>query len=85
MLRDLSGRSSGGRVAGFGGDPGFMGSPEGEEAVVATAAVVEDGLRGNGDGGGGGVGEVVGVGRSIDMEWRKAEEAGELLFLIFSR
>nr|BBF89969.1 putative kinesin [Oryza rufipogon] len=52
-----------------------MGSPEGEEAVVATAAVVEDGLRGNGDGGGGGVGEVVGVGRSIDMEWRKAEEA----------
>nr|BBF89438.1 putative kinesin [Oryza glaberrima] len=52
-----------------------MGSPEGEEAVVATAAVVEDVLRGNGDGGGGGVGEVVGVGRSIDMEWRKAEEA----------
>nr|BBF89676.1 kinesin-like [Oryza sativa f. spontanea] len=52
-----------------------MGSPEGEEAVVATAAVVEDELRGNGDGGGGGVGEVVGVGRSIDMEWRKAEEA----------
>ncbi|KAF0896475.1 hypothetical protein E2562_024336 [Oryza meyeriana var. granulata] len=52
-----------------------MGSPEGEAVVVATAAVVEDVLRAHGEGGGGGVGEVVGMGRNIDMEWRKAEEA----------
>uniref|UniRef100_J3NA46 Kinesin motor domain-containing protein n=1 Tax=Oryza brachyantha TaxID=4533 RepID=J3NA46_ORYBR len=46
-----------------------MGSPEVEgEAVVAEV------LRAHGEGGGG-VAEVVGIGRSIDMEWRKAEEA----------
>uniref|UniRef100_A0A0D9XV81 Kinesin motor domain-containing protein n=1 Tax=Leersia perrieri TaxID=77586 RepID=A0A0D9XV81_9ORYZ len=44
-----------------------MGSPE-----AAAAAVVEDVLRMHGDGG---VVEVVGLGRGIDMEWRKAEEA----------
>lgn len=55
-----------------------MASPE-REAVAATA-VVEDVLRmhGEGLGGGGGVGEVVAMGRNIDMAWRKAEVAGEL-------
>ncbi|XP_048550409.1 kinesin-like protein KIN-14P [Triticum urartu] len=52
-----------------------MASPE-REAVAATA-IVEDMLRmhGEGLGGGGGVGEVLVMGRNIDMAWRKAEVA----------
>ncbi|KAM0914484.1 hypothetical protein ACQ4PT_011481 [Festuca glaucescens] len=53
-----------------------MASPERE--VVAAAAVVEDVLRMHGEGFSGGVGgggEVVVMGRNIDMAWRKAEVA----------
>jgi hypothetical protein len=60
-----------------------MGSPERD--AEAAAAVVEDVLRMHGEGlagGSGGGGEVVVLGRNIDMAWRKAEVAGEL-FLIF--
>jgi kinesin family protein C2/C3 len=59
-----------------------MASPEQE--AVAAAAVVEDVLRMHGEGFAGvsgGGGEVVVLGRNIDMAWRKAEVAGEL-FLI---
>ncbi|KAM0873692.1 hypothetical protein ACQ4PT_037896 [Festuca glaucescens] len=51
-----------------------MASPERE--AVAAAAVVEDVLRMHGEGFSGGVGgggEVVVMGRNIDMAWRKAE------------
>ena len=55
-----------------------MASPE-REAVAATA-IVEDVLRmhGEGLGAGWGVGQVLVMGRNIDMAWRKAEVAGEL-------
>jgi hypothetical protein len=60
-----------------------MASPERE--AVAAAAVVEDVLRMHGEGFSGGVGgggEVVVMGRNIDMAWRKAEVAGELFLIL---
>ena len=59
-----------------------MASPE-QEAALAEA-VVEDETRlqgggGGGAGGGGGGGETMGTRRNIDIAWRKAEEAGELV------
>ena len=58
-----------------------MASPE-QEAAVAEA-VVEDVMRRQGGGGGGaggvGGGETVRTRRNIDIAWRKAEEAGELV------
>ena len=57
-----------------------MASPE-QEAVAA----VEDVLRMHGDGfmvDAGGGGDVVALGRNIDMAWRKAEVAGELFLIL---
>ena len=54
-----------------------MASP-GREAVAAVEDVLRihgEGLTGGAEGGG----EVVVMGRNIDMAWRKAEVAGELL------
>ena len=54
--------------------------PDSEREAVAATAIEEDMLRMHGErlGGGGGVGEVLVMGRNIDMAWRKAEVAGEL-------
>lgn len=60
-----------------------MASPE--QGAEVAAAIVEDVMRLHGEGGtvaGVGGGETVGAWRNIDIAWRKAEEAGELVSCI---